>query len=43
MKRSAWTVKVPGFPPFTMTGEACTHSKAVQAARLIWPNAEIVP
>lgn len=39
--RSAWTVIVPGYPPFTMAGEPCTRSEAEQAARLIWPNAEI--
>ena len=41
-KRSAWCVRVPGYPPFTVAGEACTRDEALQAARLIWPNAEIM-
>lgn len=41
-KRSAWSVKVPGFPPFTMAGEACTLDEALQFARSIWPDARII-
>lgn len=39
--KSAWTVLVPGRNPFTMTGEACTREEALQAARVIWPDAEL--
>lgn len=40
--RSAWKVKIPGYEPFIMAGEPCTFDEALQAARLIWKNAEIV-
>lgn len=42
MKRAAWTVAVPGYRPFTMAGEACTREEALQVARSIWPNAEVL-
>ncbi len=41
-QRTAWRVKVPGFPTFVMAGEPCTRDEALQAARLIWPDAEIM-
>lgn len=41
-KRSAWKVKLPGYEPFTMAGEPCTRDEALQAARLIWLNAEVM-
>lgn len=41
--RPAWRVKVPGYRPFMMAGgEHCTRDEALQAARLIWPDAEIL-
>lgn len=40
--RTACKVKLPGFPPFVMVGEPCTRDEALQAARLIWPDAEIM-
>lgn len=40
--RPAWRVKIPGFNPFVMAGEPCTRDEALQAARLIWPDAEIM-
>ena len=41
MKRTAWTVLVPGYAPFTMAGEACTEAEALAAVRTIWPDAEV--
>lgn len=42
MKRSAWTVLVPGEKPFTMAGgEPMTRDEALAAARIIWPDAQI--
>lgn len=43
MKRTAWTVLVPGYAPFTMAGEACTEAEALAAVRTIWPDAEVRP
>lgn len=40
--RSAWQVKVPGYPPLTMAGERCTRAEALRDARVIWPLAEII-
>lgn len=40
--RSAWQVKVPGYPPLTMAGERCTRTNALRDARVIWPHAEIL-
>lgn len=39
--RGAWLVRVPGYPPFPMLCEPCTYAEALQAARVIWPAAEI--
>lgn len=42
MKRNAWTVVVPGYPPFTMAGEPCTREEALRVARSIWIDAEVI-
>lgn len=44
MKRAMWLIKLPGYKPFPMvsSGGHMTHEEAVQAARLIWPQAEVI-
>lgn len=41
-RRCHWTVSVPGYRPFTMVGEPCTHAEALAHARGIWPTAEVL-
>lgn len=40
-RRRYWEVTVPGRRSFRMTGEPMTHAEALEAARRIWPGAEI--
>lgn len=41
-RRCHWSVSVPGYRPFTMIGEPCTHAEALAHARGIWPAADIL-
>jgi ABC-type polysaccharide/polyol phosphate transport system ATPase subunit len=41
MTKKSWKVLLPGLPPITMGGEACTYQEALRCARLIWPEAEV--
>jgi len=40
-RRCAWTVKIPGYRPFTMISEPITHTEALYDARSRWPAADI--
>lgn len=40
-RHKSWIVTVPGYPPFTMGGDACTEAEARATAALIWPWAKI--
>jgi len=40
-RRRYWEVTAPGYRSFRMTGEPMTHAEALEAARRIWPGAEI--
>lgn len=42
-RSSHWSVTVPGYPPFTMTGSPITYSTAMADARIRWPDAEVHP
>lgn len=41
--KTAWTVRLPGRPPFPMvSGEGkMNYAQALAAARAIWPDAEV--
>jgi len=41
IKRGAWLIRVPGYPPFPMVCEPCTQDEARNAVRGIWPDAEV--
>lgn len=40
MTKSRWMVTARG-KTFAMCGEPCTHGQALEAARLIWPEAAV--
>jgi len=40
-RRRYWQVTAPGHRPFRMTDDPMTHAEALEAARRIWPGAEI--
>ena len=40
-RRCAWTVLVPGYPPFTMAGEPVTRAEALADVRGRWPDADL--
>lgn len=39
--KARWTVRVQGSKPFAMVGEKMDRRQALNAARLIWPDAEV--
>lgn len=41
VKRGAWLVRVPGWPPFPMLCEPCTEQEARETVRVIWPEAQV--
>lgn len=40
-RRGHWTVTVPNYPPFTMTGAPMTRAEALADVRGRWPDAEV--
>jgi hypothetical protein len=40
-RNSHWTVTVPNYPPFTMTGAPITRAEALADVRGRWPDAEV--
>lgn len=41
MTRPCWMIVLPGYRPFPMVGGQMTYEEALEAARVIWPMAEV--
>lgn len=40
-RSGCWQVLVPGYNPITMICKPLTHTEALAAARITWPDAEV--
>ncbi len=42
-RRCNWSVRVPGYPAFTMLSQPITYDEAVADVAVRWPHAEVQP